>query len=240
MDQQNTTPRLINWAGYIALTLLLVLPLSVLTVRSGAWQQGLMLYALACLGSTLLMILLITLLLLPRFSTWRKGIFQRALLALPGTALLLGLASGGELPQIHDITTDTADPPLFTAAPQQRGSSANSLEINEDVIALQLGAYPEMQSLLTPLPLEEAFNRALQIAAEMGWEVYRQDLNAGAIEAVDTTAIMSFKDDIIIRVRSNAQGTLVDLRSVSRVGEGDLGANAKRIHAFLEAFQRQG
>ena len=121
MDQQNTTPRLINWAGYIALTLLLVLPLSVLTVRSGAWQQGLMLYALACLGSTLLMILLITLLLLPRFSTWRKGIFQRALVALPGTALLLGLASGGELPQIHDITTDTADPPLFTAAPQQRG-----------------------------------------------------------------------------------------------------------------------
>ena len=97
-----------------------------------------------------------------------------------------------------------------------------------------------MQSLLTPLPLEEAFNRALQIAAEMGWEVYRQDLNAGAIEAVDTTAIMSFKDDIIIRVRSNAQGTLVDLRSVSRVGEGDLGANAKRIQAFLEAFQRGG
>ena len=52
MNQQNETPGLINWTGYLALTLLLVLPLSVLTVRSGAWQQGLLLYALACLGST--------------------------------------------------------------------------------------------------------------------------------------------------------------------------------------------
>jgi uncharacterized protein (DUF1499 family) len=60
------------------------------------------------------------------------------------------------------------------------------------------------------------------------------------IEAVDTTAVMAFKDDVAIRVRGGAQGTQIDLRSASRVGEGDLGANAKRIRAFLDAFQQQG
>ena len=49
-----------------------------------------------------------------------------------------------------------------------------------------------------------------------------------------------FKDDIVIRLRSNADGTLVDLRSVSRVGVSDLGANASRIQAFQSAFTNNG
>lgn len=240
MNQQNKTPGLINWTGYLALALLLMLPLSVLTVRSGGWQQGLLLYALACLGSTLIIILLITLLLLPRFAAWRKGIAQRAILALPGTLLLLGLVSGGESPTIHDITTDTEDPPAFTMALEERGAGANTLEIDPDVILQQQAAYPDLQTLLSPLSMDEVYDRALQVAKELGWEVYHQDRNAGVIEAVDTTRIMAFKDDVVIRVRSNAQGTLLDLRSVSRVGEGDIGANAKRIRAFLAAFQQPG
>ena len=70
----------------------------------------------------------------------------------------------------------------------------------------------------------------------MGWDIYNQDRNTGVIEAVDTTAIMAFQDDIVIRVRTNAQGTLLDLRSVSRVGVSDIGANAKRIRAFQQRF----
>ena len=69
--------------------------------------------------------------------------------------------------------------------------------------------------------------------------MYHQDLNAGTIEAVDTTAIMGFKDDVVIRINTNAEGTLVDLRSVSRVGVSDLGANAARIREFLQAYQDQ-
>jgi len=72
----------------------------------------------------------------------------------------------------------------------------------------------------------------------MGWDIYHQDINAGVIEAVDTTTIMTFRDDVVIRVRSNAQGTLLDLRSVSRVGIGDIGANAKRIRAFQLKFDQ--
>ncbi len=236
MQQQNGTPALVSWTGYIALTLLLALPLSVLAVRAGAWQQGLLIYAIACFGSILLLLVSIVLLLLPRFAPWRKAIAGRALLAIPGMALLLSLASGGASPRIHDITTDTRDPPTFTMAAQQRGPGSNPLDIDQTVIAQQQQAYPDLQTIVSSLPIDEAYNLALQVATDMGWEIYHQDRNAGVIEAVETTRIMAFKDDIVIRLRSNAQGTLVDLRSVSRVGEGDIGANAKRIRAFREAF----
>jgi uncharacterized protein (DUF1499 family) len=125
---------------------------------------------------------------------------------------------------------------VFTAAEQRRGPGANTLEVDADAIALQQKAYPDLQTILSEMTIEEAFDRALQVARDMGWDVYHQDLNAGVIEAVDTTAIMAFKDDVVIRVRSNARGTLLDLRSVSRVGIGDIGANAKRIRAFQQKF----
>lgn len=239
MNEQGKTPRVVNWTGYLALTLLLVLPLSVLTVRSGAWQQGLLLYAIACFGSALLVIMSLVLLLLPRFSAWRKAIVQRALFAIPGAVLLLSLVVGPAVPSIHDITTDTEDPPMFSKAIPLRGANSNPIKIDQAVIQLQREAYPELQTLVTAQSFEQAYDRALQVATDLGWELHHKDRNAGIIEAVDTTAIMAFKDDIVIRVRTNAEGTLVDLRSVSRVGESDIGANAKRISAFIEAFQQQ-
>ena len=239
MNQSQQRPALITWIGYLAITLLIALPLAVLIVRSGAWQQGLLLYAICCLGATALLALCVLLLMLPRYSAWRGAILRRAALALPGTLLLSTLLAGsGDHPRIHDITTDTADPPVFTAAVQRRGTRANSLEIRQDTLEQQREAYPDLNTLLTDAPIDDAFDRALQVATALGWEVYHQDRNAGVIEAVDTTAVMRFQDDIVIRVRSNAGGTLVDLRSVSRVGVGDLGANAARIRAFLKAFSQ--
>jgi uncharacterized protein (DUF1499 family) len=240
MNPQHSMPRRINWLGYFAIGLFLILPLSVLIIRSGHWQQGLPLYAIACLGSALVVVLTIVLLLRRRFAPWRKNILLRALFALPGAVLLLALTSGGNHPMIHDISTDTADPPTFTVALQERGADSNALTINQDVLRQQQEAYPDLQTLVSHLSIKEAYNHALQVADEMGWEVYQQDSNAGVIEAVDTTNIMGFKDDIVIRVRRGPQGSLVDLRSVSRVGEGDLGANANRIRAFCDAFQQEG
>ena len=239
MQQHSTTPRLVSWLGYLAITLLLALPLAVLTVRSGAWQEGLLLYALSCLGALLLLLLAAVLLLLPRFAPWRSRIAWRALLTLPGTLLLLTLVgSRGDYPPIHDITTDTQDPPVFTAAQQQRGPDANPLDIVAETVAQQEKAYPDLNTLRTSLPIDEAFDHALQLAGSMGWTVYHQDRNAGVIEAVDSTSVMAFKDDVVIRLRTNAQGTLLDLRSVSRVGVSDLGANAKRIRDFQQQFEQ--
>ncbi len=241
MDQSTKSPALVNWVGYLAITLLLALPLAVLMVRAGAWQQGLLLYAVGCLGATALLALVVLLLMLPGYSPWRRGLLGRAALLLPGTLLLsMLLAGSGDHPRIHDVTTDTVDPPVFTAAAKLRGDSANSLEIRPETLELQLAAYPDVQTLRTGITIEDAFDRALAVARELGWEIYRQDRNAGVIEAVDTTAIMRFRDDVVIRVRSNAGGTLVDLRSVSRVGVGDLGANAERIRTFQETFGQWG
>lgn len=233
------TPRLINWLGYFAITLLLALPVAVLTVRSGAWQQGLMLYAIGCLGSALILLLALLLLLLPRYAPWRKAIGGRTLLALPGSLLLLSILGSSDKPGIHDISTDLQDPPVFTAAQQQRGPASNSLETAPETLAIQAEAYPELQTLISELSYEEMFDRAVKTASDMGWDIYLQDRNAGIIEAVDTTAVMNFKDDIVIRLRTGAAGTLVDLRSVSRVGVGDVGANAARIDAFLERLAQQ-
>lgn len=237
MTTQQSPPRLVSWIGYLGITVLAALPLAVLTVRAGTWQQGLLLYALSCLGAALLLLFAIVLMLLPRFAPWRRAISQRAVMTVPGTLLLLSaLGSQGDFPSIHDITTDINDPPVFTAAAAQRGAGANSLKIKPETLETQLAAYPELATIHTAATIESAFYRASAIARELGWEIYREDLNAGYIEAVDTTTVMAFKDDIVIRLRTNASGTLVDLRSVSRVGIGDLGANAARINAFIEQF----
>ena len=233
--------RVVSWLGYLAITLLLLLPLSVLTVRSGAWQQGLMLYALACAGSALLVLLSALLLMVPRYRPFRGQILGRCLFSLPGVLLLISIAGNqGDVPPIHDITTDVADPPVFEQALVLRGDDANPIKVDADTINQQLAAYPDVKTLRTELPIEDAYHRALKLAEKMGWQVTRSDLNAGVIEAVDTTRIMGFKDDVVIRVRTDADGTLVDLRSVSRVGVSDLGANAARIEDFLNRFPTAG
>jgi uncharacterized protein (DUF1499 family) len=231
----------VTWTGYLAVALLLLLPLAVLTVRAGAVQQGLLLYALCCLAATALLALFVVLMLLPGFAPWRPAIMKRALLTLPGAFLLAMLVRGGDqYPPIHDISTDLSDPPQFRSATQQRGPGSNSLDIKPDTIAAQRESYPQLQTLLSDLPIDTVYDRALQVASDMGWDIYYQDRDQGVIEAVDTTAIMAFRDDVIVRVRSNASGTLLDLRSVSRVGVGDLGANAKRIREFQRQFEALG
>lgn len=238
MNDTKSLPRLVSWTGYLAITLLLLVPLSVLMVRSGAWQQGLLLYAVACLGATALLALVVLLLLLPGYAEWRPALRRRGLLATPGTLLLFLLVSGGgKYPPIHDISTDVDDPPLFSeAAVTARGTGSNPVDINPEAITAQQLAYPDLDTLRTDVPIDRAFDLALQVAGNLGWEIYTEDLSLGLIEAVDTTAVMAFRDDVAIRVRSNADGTLLDLRSVSRVGRGDLGANAKRIREFVQAF----
>jgi len=179
----------------------------------------------------------VIMLLLRRFAPWRSNISLNILFAFPGTLLLLSLLGNGEVPRIHDITTDTENPPVFTRAQEVRGADANTLDIKPDSIAQQRAAYPDLKTLRSSLSPDKAFDRALRTAQDLGWEVYYQDREAGIIEAVDTTRFMAFKDDVVIRIGRDNRGTKLDVRSVSRVGQGDVGANAKRIRRFLEAFQ---
>ena len=117
-----------------------------------------------------------------------------------------------------------------------RGPDANALTRSPEVDAAQRNAWPELRPLDSPLPPAEAFARAAATAHALGWRIHAQDAATGLIEASATTFWFGFVDDVVIRVRPHAEGSRIDLRSVSRVGQGDLGANARRIARFSAAF----
>lgn len=155
-----------------------------------------------------------------------------ALLAIVPVAVLAWRAS--RVPAIHDITTDTMQPPPFLAVLPLRAGAPNPADhAGADVIAKQRAAFPDIVPLQLNLPPDRAFDRALAAARAMGWELVASDPAGGRIEATDTTFWFGFKDDIVIRVLPQPAGSRVDVRSVSRAGVGDLGANAARIRGYL-------
>ena len=140
------------------------------------------------------------------------------------------------VPPIHDITTDVVDPPAFVDVLARRAGSPNSAVYGGDSIARQQqAAYPDVRTLELAIPPAQAFPRALEAAREMGWEIVAADTSAGRIEATATTRWFGFKDDVVVRIRPNGDGggSRLDVRSVSRVGGSDVGANAERIRAYL-------
>ena len=162
---------------------------------------------------------------------------------LPIVALLIGglaLAVPLQLqrqaqgvPPINDITTDTQNPPRYM--------TANLAYPGEAFARQQRAAYPDIQPVMLAMPPRQAFERAVKAAESMGWEVVGRDAAAGTLEAVDTTRWFGFKDDIAVRVTAADAGSphlsRVDIRSKSRVGRSDLGANARRIRAYAQQLQ---
>jgi uncharacterized protein (DUF1499 family) len=141
-------------------------------------------------------------------------------------------------PPIHDITTDTNNPPAFAAIVPLRADAPNTLDYPPETARQQQEAYPELKPLLLDAPPAQVFDRALQVAREAGWEIVAADPTAGRIEATDTTRWFGFKDDIVVRLTPAGTRTVVDVRSVSRLGRGDTGTNARRIRDYLAALSR--
>ena len=161
----------------------------------------------------------------------------------PWSAVALGAAAifnagtmmGGGGAPIHDISTDTVDPPEFVEVALLRGPNDNpAAYAGEETAALQASAYPDIETIVVLSDPAAAFATALAAAEKMGWEIVAADGAAGRIEATDTTPFVGFKDDVVIRVRGRGTETEVDVRSKSRVGKGDMGVNAKRIRAYRE------
>src|SRR3954468_14054673 len=152
-----------------------------------------------------------------------------ALLALTPPVILRHQARG--LPPIHDITTDPANPPAFVALQAERQKAPNGVAYGgPEVAAQQQKAYPDIKPLILKASVDESLQRAIDAARSLGWQVISTDAASGRIEATDRTWWFGFKDDIIVRVRPEPSGgSRVDVRSVSRVGHGDLGANAARV-----------
>ena len=142
------------------------------------------------------------------------------------------------VPPIHDITTDTGNPPEFVDILPLRADAPNpAAHEGDSIAAIQRAAYPDVQPLALDLPPDRAFEAALEAARSMGWEIVAAEPDQGRIEATDTTFWFGFEDDVVIRVTPAAGGSRVDVRSVSRVGRSDVGTNAKRIREYLDELR---
>jgi uncharacterized protein (DUF1499 family) len=170
-----------------------------------------------------------------------------ALLVLGYLVSWLGRAF--DAPPIHEVSTDLADPPPFVAVREIRdrtaglNPSAYTARIEGrsgaiDVPAMQLQHYPDLQTLALPETPERATERARAVAEALGWEVVAYVPQEGRLEATATTRFFGFRDDVVVRARPADDGsTLLDVRSKSRVGLGDAGANAARVRAFLDGMR---
>lgn len=225
---------------------ILVVAYAVVLLRTGSVEplagfialgSGLALAALAALVAVVAMIVV-----------WRTGARGgvRAMVAIVLAAATLGgpgyvVARGLGKPAINDISTDLADPPAFDRAVTDRvaGDRPAPGAIAPAQAAAQKAAYPDIATLRLALQPDEAANLVLGLVEDREWTVLgptsfpRGGPPTGRVQAVARTALLGLKDDVSIRVRPDGDGVIVDMRSASRIGKGDLGANAERIRSFL-------
>jgi uncharacterized protein (DUF1499 family) len=145
------------------------------------------------------------------------------------------------LPPIHDVTTDPDDPPEFVAVAARRPGARNPVEYGGPAVAAQQRrAFPDLVPLDLAVPPERAWAAVEAAARALGWEIVAAMPAEGRLEATATTPWFGFKDDVVVRVRARDGGSRIDVRSLSRIGVGDLGVNAARIRAFRERLQASG
>jgi len=202
------------------------------------FRAGLLIFAGAlCLAIGAFTIAIVSL-LVPRLRQDRArplwiAVAMSAVVMIP-PAIFVQKARG--VPAIHDISTDTDNPPAFVEVIplRQAAGAANPPEYpGAKVAAEQKKAYADLAPLDLGVSPAEVFPKALAAARAMGWEIVAERPTAGRIEATATTAWFGFKDDIVIRVAPGGAGSRIDVRSKSRVGRSDVGANAARIRAYL-------
>lgn len=155
-------------------------------------------------------------------------------------------------PFIHEVTTDFDNPPAIIAAANEprknpaeyRGMDKVPNDPNDLVVAdAQRLAFPDIAPILAEADLKTATAVAKDVVEAMGMDIIADgpadDVSGGGwrIEAVATSTWFGFKDDFIVRLTPMEDGrTKVDLRSKSRVGGSDLGANAARVREFMKRF----
>lgn len=235
--------RLAVWAGRLALFSLVTAALSVIIVRSALLE---IVPALSTFFAALVFAVIAILLGFAAFVViWRDGLagLGSAFIGmLIGTGLLIYPAYLGynayRLPLVNDITTDVANPPRFDVIARLRPRGTNDYP-GAELAAKQRAAYPEISTMEVAAPPQIAYEIALALATKRKWRVVdarppTATRREGTIEAVARSAIMGFRDDIVIRVRASNNASLVDVRSASRFSFHDFGANASRVGSLIE------
>jgi hypothetical protein len=181
-------------------------------------------------------------------------------MVVPAVALMIFFAftsDAAHSPPIHDISTDLIDPPGFSptvAAERALIRGGNGLDLKNArvpdepfagpaaglrVTAVQQGAYPDIKPIAAGVPPSRALSAARGTAQKLGWEIDRIDEQAGVIEARHIEFWYGAVADIAVRVTPADPGSVIDVRAVSRIGIGDLGANATRVRAFSRELAKE-
>jgi uncharacterized protein (DUF1499 family) len=238
--------RLAIWARRVALFALVTAILGTLIVRLDLLELQPALATVA--GAMLLAVVAILLAIGALGVIWVEGL-GGAGSAFAAIFISLGLiaypaylaAKAYRLPTINDITTDPDDPPKLEALARVRPrTGSNPIDYPGAAFAeKQHSAYPDVEPLLLSVPPQVAFDAVYAVIAKRKWLIVearrpQRGGREGHIEAVARTPIMAFRDDIVVRLRADGDGTRVDMRSASRYGKHDFGANAARIVALLD------
>jgi uncharacterized protein (DUF1499 family) len=243
------TSRLAIWSRRMAGFALAASFLAVIIVRSGLLEIQ---PALATFGGALVIAAIALILAIAAFVViWLEGLagvgaaltgmlVSLALLAYPA---YLGVKAY-RLPWIYDITTDPIDPPRYEALARVRPRDANPVAYAGLYAAeQQRTAYPDIGPLSAAATPQAAYDAALAIVNKRRWRVVearapQAGRREGRIEAVARTPIMGFRDDVVVRVRpETGDGSRIDVRSSSRYGTFDFGANASRIRNLLDEVE---
>lgn len=191
----------------------------------------------------------------------RRGLVMALIAVLiPAAGLGFALSVGqkaASIPPIHDITTNTDDPPVFSDAIMKLRAETPSVNpvnpptaplsdsalykadprfeplLSKSTAELSKAAYPDVTTLKTTAKPAEAFTAVLAAAEAMGLATVTSDSAGGVYEGTFQSFWFGFKDDVAVRIRPDGEGSAIDVRSTSRVGISDLGANAARIKALL-------
>src|SRR6202045_2392960 len=237
---------LASWSRNLAVFAVVAVIVSIIIVRFGFLEikpaLATFFGALACAG------LSIVVGLIGAAAIWQSGargvslillafLIDAALLAYPA---YLGLQYR-RLPAIHDITTDPIDPPRFEALARLRSGDGANPAVYAGLYSAeqQRQAYPDIETVELEVPVQRAYEIALQLVTKRKWLVIDERApqpprRLGHIEAVARTPIMGFREDVAIRITPDGEDSRVDIRSSSRYFEGDLGSNAARITKLID------
>ncbi|GAA6135165.1 hypothetical protein NBRC116188_19550 [Oceaniserpentilla sp. 4NH20-0058] len=225
----------------LAAGLIILYPLAILGARFDImhFRNSFLIFILAALLGFIVLVL--SVLKLPKQAQGEAKPLVLAVVLTLTPLMLLGtnIVKARSVPFLYDVTTDTEYPPALVKAKALRAEGEHSVEYDVKKFAqLQKEGYPDIKPVRLSISAMEAFYKVRKAVQGMGWEVVAVNGQAlpFTIEAVASSALFGFKDDIAIRVSQTIEGSQVDMRSMSREGRTDLGANAQRIQDFFSAL----
>ena len=244
--------RRLSWAA-LALSVggLAVALVAAVGSGAGAWSFmtgfGILRYAFfAAIAGGLLAIIAFFMARRGGLHTGRLNLIALIIALAFGGYLMSQIATARQVPAIHDATTDLADIPQFGTLKVRSDNLEKIPDLDRPELAaldpesrwkaIHREAYGDLRGLRLPLDVADTMKRAEALVKARGWQIARTDRQDGIIEATATTFFFRFKDDVVVRVRRDPArpgGAIVDMRSISRVGQSDIGVNAQRIRSFL-------